>query len=257
MKRAALAPVPVVEAGIGHNLPPEPTPFERVEKRIGDLYGEAALWLDGAMVETQAHADGIGNLLNLIREAEREADEARKAENKAFDDGKAAVQKKYAPLIANTKTEKGKTVLAAEACKKALAPYLAKLEAEKAEAARIAYEEAQAKRLAANEAMRASNAANLEQRAAAEVLVKEAARAEFVAKATGKDTATVGSIGRAISLRTTYAPVMTSLTEATRHYYVSVPDEFRAFVQQLAERDVRAGRREIPGFTITETKVAV
>ena len=250
MKRAALAPVPVVEAGIGHNLPPEPTPFERVEKRIADLYDEAALWLDGAKVETQAHADGIGNLLNLIRATEKEADEARKVEKKPHDDAGKAVQERYKPLL--TKAEQ-----ATAACKKALAPYLARLEAEKAEAVRIAREEAEAKRLAAIEAMRASDAANLEQRAAAEALVKDAKRAEAAASAAGRDTAKVGSIGRAVSLRTTYAPVMTSLTEATRHYYVSAPDEFRAFVHGLAERDVRAGKREIPGFTITETKVAV
>lgn len=250
MRRPALAPVPVVEAGIGHNQPPEPTPYERVERRITDLYDEASLWLDGATVETQEHADGIGNLLTMIRAAEKEADEARKVEKAPHDAAAKAVQERYKPLLS-------KAQQAAAACKKALAPYLAKLEAEKAAAARKAHEEAEAKRLAAVEAIRAADATNLAERAAAEALLKDAKRAEAAANAASRDTATAGNTGRAVSLRTVRQARIRSLTEATRHYYTSTPDEFRDFVQSLADRDVRNGVRDIPGVEIEETKVAV
>ena len=52
-------------------------------------------------------------------------------ENEPFD-LKAEVQARYAPLIGNTKAVKGKTVLAADACKAALAPWLMAVEAESA-----------------------------------------------------------------------------------------------------------------------------
>ena len=129
-------------ATIGHNNPPA-DPFGAIKAHIDDLYVEAKNWLDGEPITTQAQADQVTRLLDMIRDAEKVADNARKEENKPFDDGKAAVQAKYAPLISDTKAVKGRTVLAAEACKAALAPWRQAQEAIAREAARKTREEAE------------------------------------------------------------------------------------------------------------------
>lgn len=252
-------------ARIGGNNPPEsidaptkPTPFDVVSKRILDLYDEATLWLDGAKVDSQDLADGIANLTAELRKAAEAADEARIAENKPFDDGKAAVQAKYAPLIADTKKQKGKAILAIEGCKAALAPWLLKIDQEKRAAAEKARKEAEEKTRAAQEAIRAAQRDNLAERAAAEELIINAKKAQRAAVKAEKSTATAGNgFGRSLHLRTVYTPVMTDMRAAARHYWTTRENEMEAFFQGLADADVRAGIREIPGFEIREEKVTV
>jgi hypothetical protein len=237
--------------GIGHNKPPEPTPFEAAQAKIEDLYGEATYWLDGAAVECQDHADGLSTLLNMLRNARKEADEARKAEAKSFDDGKAEVQARYNPLLK-------KADLAMDACKDAIAPWLVRLDAEEkaaaAEARRIADEKARE----AQEAIRATEATNLAEREAAEQLVRDAKKAETAANRAARDTARAGvGIGRATSLRTSYKPVLTDAVTAARHFWATDRQEIEALLIRLAEQAVRNGKREIPGFVIEEIKTAV
>lgn len=242
---------------IGANNPPDDTPFEAIKVHIDDLYAEAKGWLDGEPITTQGQADAVSNLLNMIREAEKAADAERVKENEPFDTGKAEVQARYAPLIANTKAVKGKTVLASEACKAALQPWLTKLDAEKraaAEAARL-----EAERLA-NEAAEAARAAggNLEAREQAEELISEAQRAEKAATAAAKDTAKAsGGFGRAASLRSSYRADMTDPVAAARHYWEVRREECETFFLGLARADVLAGKREIPGFDVIEERTVV
>lgn len=243
---------------VGGNNPPESTPFEKVEKEIGDLWDECKLWLDGATVDSKEIADGIGNLLAMLRAAEARADIARIAENKPFDEGKAAVQAKYAPLIADTKAMKGKTVLAAEACKKALQPWLDAEQKRIQEAARKAREEADRQ---AREALaahrRAQEAANLEERAKAEALLAAAKKANTTANKAERQTASVGgSIGKAIGLRTVYTPVITDVQAFARYVWTDHRTEIDAFLSGFAKRLFDAGHKNMPGVTITESKQA-
>ena len=128
----AIARIPTEDAqpiaGIGHNGGPLPTAFEKAEAEVSKLYEEASLWLDGAKVDSQELADGIANLLNMLRAAEKSADTARKAEKEPHLEAGRAVDAQYKPVLERAK-------LAADACKKALAPWLQKVEAEKAAAA--------------------------------------------------------------------------------------------------------------------------
>ena len=245
-------------AAAGHNNPPEPTPFEKISEEIETLYGEARLWLDGAPVATQGQADGIAKLLNMIRDAAKRADLLRIAENKPFDDGKAEVQRRYAALIADTKGMKGKTTIATDACKKALAPWLDRLDREmKAEAERLQVA-AEDKARAAQEAIRATAGDNIAEREAAETLLKDAKKAETTANRAAKDTAKAsGGIGKAVSLRTSYVPVMVDPILAARHFWQVNQQEFHTFLMSLAEQAVRHGKREIPGFEVREIKTAV
>lgn len=235
---------------VGANNPPA-DPFGAIAAHIDDLYAEAKNWLDGEPITTQAQADEVGRLLDMIRDAEKVADNARKDENKPFDDGKAAVQAKYAPLISDTKAVRGKTVLASEACKAALAPWRAEQERIKREAADKARKEAEAAAQAAAEAMRATQVDDLAAREEAERLVREAdAFAKFANRA--DKAATTGT-----GLRSYWSPKLTDGTAAARHYWITDRKACEEFFLSLANRDTRNGIRTIPGFEVTEERRAV
>lgn len=238
-------------AVIGGNMPPEPTPFEKAEKEVNDLYAEAALWLDGKPIDSQAQADDLSNLLNMIRAAEKRAEEARKAEKQPHSDAAKAVDAKYKPLI-------GTCQLASDACKKAIAPWLAQVAAAQEAAAAEARRVAEEKTRQAQEAIRAAEATNLEARAAAELKIEEAKEAEKRAARAAKATANAGGgVGRAVGLRTIRRPVFSDPILAARHYWLKENNEYCAFLLSLAERDVRNGATVIPGFEIIEEKKAV
>lgn len=236
---------------IGHNNPPAetPDPFTAVKIHCDDLYMEAKHWLDGGAITSDAEAAAVDKLLDEARKAWKAADDARVEENVPFDLGKAAVQEKYAPLIAKTKATTGTMVRLQDACKAALDPWR-KMKADEAaaiaEAARVA---AAAKAEEAAAAMRAS-AGNLEDRETAEELVKAAEEAQRDANRATK-AATTGT-----GLTTYYEAVMTVQRDAMLHYMKDQPGEFVALCQRLADADVRNGKRTIPGFTVEERKRA-
>lgn len=237
-------------ATIGHNNPPEPTPYEAAYARMASLHELAESWLDGKPAASQAEVDELSNLLDEARKAKKHADEARKAEAKPFDDGKAEVQARYNPLLKNADT-------IADALKSAMAPFLAKLEAEKRAREEAARREAEEARRKADEAIRESNRANLAKREAAELALEAAAKAERIAKAAANDKAKATGGSRAVTLRTVYRAEVTDLTAAARHYWPLAKAEFHAVVERLAAEDVRAGKRDIPGVTVHEDKTVV
>lgn len=244
-------------AVIGGNAPP--TPFEIAERAVNEIYDEATAFLDGKAIDNQALADDIGNLLAMIRKAETLADDTRKAEAKVFDDGKAEVQARYAPLIGNTTKIKGKTILAEAACKAALAPWLAaeqkRLDAEAA--AKRA--EADRQRTEAEAALQAS-AADLAARETAETLLHDARRAEAQANAASRATARAGGdFGRSASLRAVWRATITDDAAALKSMWLDEAGraELLALALDWANRRVRQGVRSIPGFNIVEDKGVV
>lgn len=244
----ALAENPRAVAG-GNN--PPLSPFEIAQKAIEDSYSESTMWLDGAVVDSKELADGIDNLKKTIAKARKAADEARKVENQPFDDGKAEVQGRYNPLLK-------KADLAKEACNKALEPWLQAEDRRIKAEAKAARDEADRKQREAEAAIRATDAANLAERAAAEALVTAAKKANVVANKAERVTATAGgTFGKATGLRSVWFPMLADPGAAIAHYAAAAKQEMHAFVQELAERDVRSGVRDIPGFTIDEEKRAV
>lgn len=235
----------VLEAApMGHNRPPM-TPYEAIKAHADDLLTEAHNWADGATVESQAQDDAISQLIADLLDAQKAADEARKTENKPFDDGKAEVQERYNVYIAPlTNKEPGKLPKAVAALKATLKPYRDRLEAEKraaAESARQAAEKA-AQEAAAARAEAADNDLGAQEVAAA--LTAQAEQAAKDAKAAEKD--------KAPGLRKTYTPVLTDKRAAILHYMNAQPDAFVELVERLAVIDVRAGKRQIPGFEVRE-----
>lgn len=237
-------------AEIGHNNPPL-SPFEAHKANIDDLYTEAKNWCDGEPISTQAQHDEVERLLDLIREAHDAADEARKIENKPFDDGKAEVQARYAPLISDTKAVQGKTVLAKAACLAMLNPWRKKVADEKAAEAQRLQDIADEKIRLATEAARAAEPTNLEASEEVESLIADARIAQKTAARADKG-ATTGT-----GLRTYYTPTMTDGVVAARHYWAVRRPEYEAFFLSLAKADVLSGKRSIPGFEITEDRRAI
>lgn len=231
-------------AAIGHNR----SPFELCKETIDDLYEEAKQWLDGEPVTTQQQADALNTLQTRIRAAAKEAENNRKAEAKPFDDGKAEVQARYKPVISKAEDADG-------AVKAALKPYLIELDRRHQEAASLAREEAAKKQAEALEAMRQRDAANLSEREEAERMVKEAKAAEEAARKAEGAKAHAKGEGRATGLRTVYRAEMTDAKEAAAWVWVERRDELMSFVQDLADKAVRGGSRQIRGFNVIEEKV--
>lgn len=245
----------VAEAVIGHNKPPEPTPYEAVAIHIEDLLVEARNWADGSFAENQAQADEIARLIEQLRQAERAADEARKEEVRPLDEQRDAIQARYNVYIAPLKNKQpGKIPLAMNALKTALAPWLKKLEDERRAREEVARKEAEEKARAAAEAMRAAAATDLAAREEAEAMLAAAHDAEAEAKRAANDKAHAKGDGRAIGLRSYFTPMMVSPSEALKHYVTTRPDDVKGFLLRLAEEDVRCGKRAIPGFQINEEK---
>lgn len=239
-------------AVIGGNNPP--SPYDLVKEKIDGLYDEAKLWLDGESITSQEQADEIQKLMRLIQAAEKEADEARKDEAKPHDDAKAAIQERYNLLIGKTKSVTGKTVKAVDACKKALAPWLQKLEEERLEREAAAKKEAEAAAQAAMEAMRQRTGDNLEQSERAEQLVKDAKAAEAVARRIGNEKATAKGFGRAASLRTSYVAEVTDYTAFARYVWQHHKVELSSFLDDLARQIVARGNHKIDGVTVREER---
>lgn len=244
-------------APAGHNNPP--SPFDEIKEEIEGLYDEAKNWLDGEPVTSQDMADGLNKLITMIRDAEKKADALRKEEVKPFDDGKKEVQARYAPLIGNTKSVRGKTVLALEAAKKALTPWLEKLDNEKREAEAKAKAEAEEAQRKAEEAFRQSDVSDLAAREEAERLAEEAKQKDIAARVAAKDKAQAkGGAGRATGLRTYYAPEITDYTAFARWIWLNRKEEMRGFLTEMAATLVHQNPSVMAdGLKVNEERKAV
>ena len=242
-------------AMIGHNNPPEPTPYEAIKLHIDDLFETAQGFLDGEPIATQAQADDVGKLLDDARKAQKAADAQRKIEAKPFDDGKAEVQALWTPM---SDEKKGRAALIADMAKRALAPFLqaeqARKDAEAAEAHRIAQEVADKAR---REIEDANAGADLAARERAEETI---ALADSLAKAAKKldgARASVAGGARAVSLRVLWTATLTDPLLAIRHYWATNQNDFSEVMTRLANQDARAGVRVIPGFAVAPVDTAV
>jgi hypothetical protein len=232
------------------------TPFDLIAEHLEGLIDEARNFADGEPVANQGQADAVSALIESLRIAAKDADAERVRENKPHDDAKAAVQAKYAPLIADPKNKNpGKVWKAIDALKACLQPYLAKLDAEKREAERVACEAADKAAKDAADAMRAAAANDLQAREQAEALIADAEAAQKVAKAAAGDKAHATGGSRAMGLRSVWKAELKDAQIAAGFFWKRDPSVFNAFLQKLADEDVRSGKRSIPGFDVTETRV--
>lgn len=238
---------------IGANNPPEPTIREAIVTHIADLMVEAFAWADGQVVETQAQADEASRLIDDLRKAAKAADEARVAEKKPLDDAVAEIQGFWNEYVADPKTKNpGRIWKAIDALKACVKPFLDRLEAERQEAARKAREEAEAAARKAAEAARAAQASDLASQEAADELIAAAEQVAAEAKRIENSRAQARGGERAMGLRKIYVAVLQDRKAALLHYVAVQPEAFVELLQKLADRDVREGRRQIPGFIVEQ-----
>lgn len=235
-------------APIGHNSPP-PDPFEAFTTTLGDDLLEAHNWADSTAIETQAQADELSFLIDRLRKDAKAADEARAEEKKPHDDAAKAVQAKWKPLL--DRADK-----AVAALKATLGVFLRAQEAAKQEAARLAREEAERAQRAAAEAARAASATDLAAQEEADALMRQAEDLTKGAQRAERSKAQATGGTRAMGLRTVWRVELADELEAVRTMWRMHKEEMVAYALQLAQRDVREGKRTLAGFTVTEDRVA-
>jgi len=244
----------ILERGIGDNNPPQEisslTAYEAIKIDIEDLHEEAKNWLDGAEIKTQAEAEGVATLIDRLRKAWKAADDQRDLEKRPHMDAANAVQALYNPLLSKAKTTR-------EVAESAQAKYLKKLRDAQKEIADAAAATALKAAQDARDAIADANSrGDLVARESAEDLVAEAKTLLGEASSAAKAKPQVKGEGaaRAIGLKSVWIPTLDDGIQAMRHYWV-IPErraEIEALMLTMAKQDVRAGKRAIPGFNITE-----
>lgn len=222
---------------IGHNQPPK-----SIFETIDELHVEASAWCDGAAIETDEQALGLGRLLDMLAEAHKACEAERKEKAAPFDEGKKAVQAEYVPFIDKAKR-------AIDAAKAVRDRYLRRRQAAIDEAARKAREEYEALKLAADEEIRRTRG-NLEEREAAERQLEEAKAAEYKARAMAK--VAPPTIGGRKTVSKKWETTISDPVAAANYCWGSHKAEMLELVLTLGKRDASAGKREIPGFNIVE-----
>lgn len=229
------------------NAPADPVTLFREE--IDDLLLEARNYLDGEPIANEQQADAVSSLLSRLRRVAKDADAARSEEKRPHDERAKAVQAKWKPIIDNAD-------LAASTAKQALAPWLREVEERQRAEAEAARREAERLAQIATEA-HAGAGSDLQAKEDAERLLKAAAAAGKDAAAAEKQKAHAKGGERAVGLRSVWSATLTDSCAALKHYREHQPEELKQWLVDQAERDVRAGARSIPGFEVTETRVAV
>jgi hypothetical protein len=98
---------------------------------------------------------------------------------------------------------------------------------------------------------------SLSARIGAEALVKAAGKAEKAASRAEKAKAHATGGDRAVTLRPVWNATLVDSVAALKHYRETQPGALKEWLLEQATKDVRGGQRSIPGFEITESKVAV
>jgi hypothetical protein len=118
----------------GDNKPPvDDNSFEALEAAVENLAREAEQRVEGPAIADQDEADRIANLADRLAELHGRVDEARKVEKRPYDEGAAAVQKRWTPLLLKAETYRNLKF-------KLLTPWLKKLAADAAKRAAEAAE---------------------------------------------------------------------------------------------------------------------
>jgi hypothetical protein len=249
---------------LGHNQPPadeEPAvdgaSFEALKAHADDLLTEARNWADGVAIESDAQASEVARLIRSLQRAGNLLDEARGVEKKPLDEQIAEIQERYNAYIAGLKSKNskpGSITRALDALDASTKRWLKAKDDERREREAAAQAEAARLATAAREAQQIADPADLAAMEAAVEAIDAAMNAQRDADRIARETVTVkGADGsRAIGLRKTYRPFLTDQKAAVLHYMRERPEAFINLVNQLAERDVRDGKRSIPGFDVRE-----
>ena len=222
-----------LEPGIGHNE----SPFHATSQHIADLHDELKNWLDGEPLTTKVQHDTFIGHIGDMRKALKACDDIRKDEVKFWNDGKKEVQDRYNPFLKMARS-------AIDMGVKFLEPYLAEQTHIKRETdARLA-EEAHSAMVGAISDMKASSG-NLAAREEAEHRLDDATEMGKIAKRSANKNIAHGA-------RTRWDIKLVDRAVAAQGLWENHAEEFDELLVGLAKGLVAAGKRELPGFEITE-----
>lgn len=224
-------------AGIGHNGAPDP--IDLALEPFAEILEEVVNWLDGAEVENDGQLSATDDLLKELKKARKAVDAARDESTKPLHEAWKAEVARWKPTQDDLDRQV-KCLVAAQA------PYKAKLEEQKREAARRAQEEADAKAEAARQAHLAANAASIEEQRKAAELIKEAEKAQKDANKAAKDK--VGG------MRTVQFYEIESMKEALGWIANNDRDALSDFIVSYIERHFKT--RQIDGVKVSSRKEA-
>lgn len=221
-------------APIGHNGGPIDA-LEAVQSKHDDLFAEVANWLDGGKVEAEDQMRAVDALLAGVKDAEKEAKDAKENEYRPHKAAGDAVIARWKPFLDDLTRQKNGLTAAVDQFKR-------KLAAEKEAARRKAEAEAWEATRAARDAAAAANAADLEaQRAAAEAQ-RQAEEAQARAKAAEKDTVK--------GLRAVTEHVVVDGTGFARWLWQNDRPALEAFMGEYARRN----KINLPGIVEARTE---
>jgi len=246
----------------GDNNPPvetETTPaaWDAIRLHMDELLDEVR-GITGIEIVNQEQADGAGKLLRDLQDAVKLADQARTAEKAPFDEAVKEIQDRYNAYIAPLKNKTPGSMSKAElALKNQINTWLGKLAEEKRkreEEARAAARKAEDEARAAHQAAQASD--DLDEIEAAADMIADAEQAAADLRRIENEKVQARGDYRAISQRSYWRAVRIEGEggKALSHYARTQPQRVIAFIQGLADDDVRAGIRSIPGFSVIEEK---
>jgi hypothetical protein len=207
----------VIRDRANSNNAPDDQSFEGLKDRIEDLARDAQALIDAGPAPDQSAADRASDLANRLAELQKQADAARAAEKRPFDEAALAVQAKWKPLL-------GAADIYRRIKAAVITPFLVAEDAK-----RRAAEAAQRK--AAEEAAKAGTP------------MPEPATMQ-------RNAPKAGSNGRrSVALRTVKV-VTISDREALLTFFAD-NDQVTELLQKLAEKATAAGVK-VPGVTVTE-----
>jgi len=235
-------------ATIGHNNPP-PDPFDALAVHANDLIDQAR---GVTAVTSSDQLAAVDTLAGELKDAADLLEKMRVEKKKPLDEQIAEIQATFNVYLAplTNKSVKGKIPLALDALKKAKEPWLQeqdRIRREAAEAARL--KAVEAARIAA-EAARAAPVEDLEAREEAEALIQSAAALQR--NASRAETATTKGTG----LRSYWVADLVDPMAALKHYMATRPDDLKAWLNEMARKDVAGPIRTIPGFEVREERRA-
>ena len=229
----------------GGNQPPELIVFGEIDAYYDEAKNYAS---DGFKIDTQEQHDEIDRLDKELLRLSQEAEALRIEEKRPLDEMVDAIQAKFNPYIQKSK---GKVDVARSALKALLTGWRVEVQRKKDEEARRIREEAEAAERASQQAFRQTNVTDLVEREEAERLAERAANLAAQAKKADK-AATTGT-----GLRTSWVANMVDQRSAVAAMWKQNPQAFIDLAQDLANKSVRAGTRQIDGFEIKEVKGAL
>lgn len=255
-------------AGMGHNRPPEPTPYDEaiystLELRLTELADAGGAWLDKGPLETEEQAGRLVDALAQVKAHAKAIEDARKAAKQPHLDAGRAVDAAFERLAAPVKklVDRLGSLLTAYQVEKQRRldeeRRAREAEAARAEAAaRKAAEEAAARNDVIGAA--AAEAAEAEARKAAEAAAKPVrARVESTtggARTVGLRDYHTAAFDPALPREVARVKALNALCRSA--HYAEKIDEFLLGAAEAARR-AKGGPETIPGIQFTITQKAV